>query len=196
MSDEFTLDLAEFERAIIFVLEHSNKTEPEVVNRAALTTIIGGRGVQGAMQRTPKADAQKIKAQLTGELAERIVEARARKQGLKLTRQQIKKLAAQLIRQRVSAAGYTRGPGWTPAAQAFGGRGVRTQPRFGKSVARFGYGHKASPSQLVAEIANFAPAADKIGRDALQDALNDASRDMVAYWTRRMQQGFDKVKPR
>ena len=190
MSD-FQLDTSEFSKAMQFVVEVTKKDSAEVLNRAALHAVIGGKGVRGAMQRTPVADKAKIRSLTPSELSASVAR---RNQGKKLAPGEFALLVKRERARRVRASGYTAFAGWSKAAQAFGGRGVKgVQSGFNKSKARFGYGSKAVPSDLVAEIANTAPAAEKIGLTPLQSAINEVARDMVEYATRKMQQSFNKV---
>lgn len=180
------LDLREFSEALRFVEEVTQKEAPVLLNKAALNVVIGGAGYMGAVQLTPKADAGRIRASLPLDVAVRIVRKRAALAGRFLSRAAAVKAARALIRERQRAAGYTRGPGWSKAARAFGGRGVRTTERFEVSMARFGMGKKASAQDLVAELLNTAPAAEKIGFQALQQAVNNVVRDLVAYGERKL----------
>lgn len=192
----FQLDTSNFARAIGFVVVASGKDASVVLNKAGLTALIGGKGVQGALHRTPKADAARIERSLLNDkMAIKIVMARARIKGEKLTRREIGKRVKRLISSRKSAVAYTRGPGWNNAIKGMGGRGVRTSKRFERSEARHGTGEPSTPETLVAKIVNTAPAAEKIGTQALQDALNDTARDMEEFWSKKLQQRFDQVKP-
>lgn len=196
MSD-FKLDLTEFRQAVREVMKGTKKTEAEILNRGALVAVIGGKGVKGAMQRTPKADRGKINSLSAKQLAGAVIRKAKEKGTWPMKKEDFRKaINAEKARRRRSI-NYTAGPGWSKAAQAFGGRGVRgRQPGFEKSEAAKGYGDKATPSSLVAEIANTAPAADLIGRKALQEALNDTARDMVQHAAARLQKTFDKHSAR
>lgn len=192
----FQLDTNEFARAVGFVVQASGKDCAEVLNKAGLTALIGGKGVKGAVQRTPKADKGRIEADMIRDKqAIRIVMSRAKKHGERLTRREISKRVRALIRGRKSGSGYTKGPGWNNAILAMGGRGVRINKRFANSEARHGTGEKATPTNLIARIISTAPASEKIGFRPLQDALNDTARDMIEYGERKIQQTFNKVKP-
>lgn len=187
----FTLDETEWKAAAAFVIKATGKAEEEILNRSALHAVIGGKGVRGAMQRTPKADKAKIRALSSAELAASVARRNhGRKFGPGEFARAIKKERARRIR----SSGYTAFAGWSKAAQAFGGKGVRgVQSGFGQSKASRGFGSRAKSNDLVAEIANTAPAAEKIGFAPLQYALNDVARDLVEYGTRKIQQTFDKV---
>lgn len=199
MSADFKLDQREFNKGIDAALRDGTKTLPGVLNKAALTAIIGGKGVRGAIQRTPRADKGKIAAVPIQEVAG-FVANRLRKKGIiiaygggktrtttrhaagsTITAAEFRRAVAQEYARRKRSVAYTAGPGWSNAARAFGGRGVGVQTGFPRSEAAHGYGDKATISSLLAEIANTAPAADKIGRQALQDALDDVGRDMQQH---------------
>lgn len=195
-SVSFTLNTDEFSKAVGFVVSATGKDCAEVLNRAGLTALIGGRGVKGAVKRTAKADPARIEARLFADkLAIKIVMSRAKAKGERLTRAEISKRARRLINQRKQASAYTRGPGWNNAIVAMGGKGVKVNKRFAQSEARFGSGKKATANKLVARIINTAPVSGKIGLIPLQAALNDTARDMVEYGTKKLQKSFDKVKP-
>lgn len=192
----FVMPIDEFAHAVGFVVQATGKDCAEVLNKAGLTAIIGGKGVKGALQRTKKADPGAIEGRLLADkLAIKIVMSRAKRKGEKLKKNEIARRVKALIRKRKSGASYTRGPGWNNAIIALGGRGVRTNRRFASSEARYGSGKLATPGDLVAIITNTAPAAERIGTTPLNLALQATARDMVAYGTRKIQATFDKVKP-
>lgn len=231
MSD-FTLDTREFSEALQFVRQATKKDAVTLLNRAGLHVVIGGKGVKGAMQRTPKADPKKIQSTL-----ERNVGGKGASEGVKIYKNQygtfsrrtsrskgaagnsmlkyialkrlqkagtakpnegqIQAVMDAIMRQRVSAAGYTAYAGWNNAAKAFGGTGLKgkkaPQKGFRSSKAAHGYGSKASARALEAVLANTAPMAGKIGAAALQAAVNDVARDLVEYGTRKIQQTMNKA---
>src|SRR5580704_15411969 len=116
-----TIDTSEFERAVRFAFEESQKSIPEIINRGALVAIIGGKGVQGAMKRTPKASKAAILAVDVKKIARHVMFTH---KGQKLTRAQIQQLIAKEYHRRVAAIGYTAHVGWNNAAIAFGGKGI------------------------------------------------------------------------
>jgi hypothetical protein len=180
------IDSREFDRAIQFVFDHSHKLIPDIMNRGALVAIIGGRGVTGAMKRTKKANASAIKAVPVQAIAARVAQ-KARMLGKKLTPAEFRAAISTEYRRRVAAIGYTANVGWNNAAVAFGGWGIGKRAESKVGYASDGYGKRATASLLVAEMVNTAPAADLIGREALQDALNDTARDMIEHATQEMQ---------
>jgi hypothetical protein len=190
MSD---FDLREFRDAIRQVAAASKKDEAAILNRGGLTAIIGGKGVKGAIQRTPRADRGKINSLTPAQLAGAV---KRKNGGKKMTRTEWNSaIKAEKARRRRSIA-YTAGPGWHNAAVAFGGKGVRRQPGFPESEAAKGNGSKATAESLIAELENTAPAASAIGKKALQDALNDTAKDMKDYAARKLQQTFNKHNAR
>lgn len=214
MSGDFSLSSSELSRAIDFVRTTTTKDVADIINRAGLVVVIGGRGVKGAIQRTPRADAGKIAGVSDSQLAAAVA-TKLRKKGVKLGRgngksgrnskgqfvkgggvssAQFKNMVKRERARRLKSRGYTAGPGWSKAAQAFGGKGVRgVQSGFGNSEAAKGSGSKATPSRAVGIIENTAPAAEKTGEVPLQEAMKDTARDMVEHGTRRLQRTFDKV---
>jgi hypothetical protein len=176
---DVSIDTSKFTQAVKYVFETSAKALPEIVNRGALVAIIGGRGVQGAMQRTMKASAARIREVDPGLIAAFV---RKKYRGQKKTKAEWNRLVKREYARRIAAIGYTANVGWNNAAIAFGGRGIGGRRASGKGYAQSGYGRPAqSGSSVVAEFANTAPAAVLIGQDALQAALNDTARDMVEH---------------
>jgi hypothetical protein len=173
------IDTHEFEQAVKFVFEQSEKSLPEIINRGALVAIIGGKGVKGAMQRTPKALKSKIEAVPVKKIAKHVL---YKHKGEKLTRKQLSQLIRREYRRRIAAIGYTALVGWNNAALAFGGRGIGRRAQGGKGYAQRGSGVPAQAGNYVAEFTNTAPAAALIGEQALQDALDQTAQDMIAHW--------------
>lgn len=181
-----TIDTRDFESALRNVVRVVEKdVVPDIINKNALKVVIGAKGVRGVMKRTPRASREAIKSVPISDIA-RIVMARARKRGEKLTaRERDKRIRAEYNR-RIRSIGYTAGPGWDKAARALGGRGVRRQKGFEMSEAAKGRGKKARASYDFAEIVNTAPAAEEIGIEPLQEAIRDVARDMQAYADRKL----------
>lgn len=189
----FELDLRQFRAAVEEVIKTTGKDEVEIINRAALHTVIGGKGVKGAMQRTPKAAVADINK--AAPIILRMMIKRNAEQHLGLNKQEIGELVKKELRRRKASKGYTAGPGWNNAAIAFGGRGVRIQSGFQRSEAAFGSGTKAKGYFPVAVIENTSPAAEKIGQRALQDALNNVAQDITDYAAKKLQQTANRYKP-
>lgn len=185
-----TVDIRQFQDAVAFVKKAAKKDEAIILNRAGLTCLIGGKGVKGAVQRTPRASAANIKR----EDVRRFILGKLRKLGRKVTKQTLSKLVTSEMRRRKASIAYTAGPGWHKAIVAMGGRGVKTQKGFNQSEASKGKGRKATESKLEVFLENTAPVAASIGFQPLQEALNDTARDLVEYGTRKLQETFDKVK--
>lgn len=196
MSADFTVDLTEFRASFNRIIREHKKDVAPYLNKKAHGVIVGTKGYKGAVQLTPEASAAKINAvtvrQLTGYVCRK-----ARMAGeWPLSREEIKLRVEKERRRRRSAIAYTRGPGWLKAAKDLGGGtgkfGGKTSPHpeFSKSKAAKGYGRKASVSNLTALLVNKAPAADLIGRGALQEAINNQARDMVEYADREIFKKF------
>lgn len=173
------LDTSKFEAAIKYVFDNTRRTLPEIINRAALVTIIGGKGVDGAMQRTRRATQDAILSVPASAVASYVMKRHA---GQHLTRKQITQLIKKEYKRRIAAIGYTAVAGWAKAARDLGGK---IKVRKGKGYASMGYGKPASYGDYEAVIVNTAPAAEKIGTQALQDAMNDAAADMVKFWEQK-----------
>lgn len=192
MKPAFQFDDKEFAKAVEFVEKATGRTARETINRAGLHVIIGGKGFQGAMQLTPKASKSAIRAidkeAVRGYLAKKLG-------GFKgMTKGQIAALVVQEIKRRVRAIGYTAFVGWSNAAKAFGGRGLKGVTGSAKKLARFGLGRKAtSTTNPEAVLVNTAPMAEKIGLTPLQKAITNVARDLVEYGTRRLAKTFKAV---
>ena len=169
-----TLDTRKFEAAVKFVFNNTRRALPEIINRAALVTIIGGKGVEGAMKRTRRAAAGAIRAVPDGAIAGYL-----RSKGVKLGGKQLSDAVQKERKRRIAAIGYTAVVGWAKAASDLGGS---IKARSGKGYASMGYAIPASYGNFTATIANTTPAAELIGQQPLQDALNDTAQDMVNYW--------------
>lgn len=181
------LDLTRFQEAVDAKLNALHVSLPSIINRGALVTIIGGKGVRGAMQRTPKAAKDKILAVPVKSVAKIVM---VRHRGEKMTRQRVKELIRAEYARRVAASGYTAFVGWNKAAIAFGGTGIG-RASGGQGLAYKGYGTPATESDLEAILVNAAPAAGLIGLQPLQDALDDTAEDMIEYAHQKMQEAID-----
>lgn len=186
MSD-FTLDTREFFKALDQVVETFGKDAPKYLNKKAQSIIVGSKGHPGAVQLTPQASVEKIKAVPLRAVTARVIQ-RAKANGRwPLSGEEIAKLVKQEYGRMKASIAYTRGAGWLKAASQLGANGVRSGKRgrpqkgFEKSKAARGYARKATKGNLMAILANAAPAADKIGRKALQRAVDGQAADMRAY---------------
>lgn len=200
---DFKIDTRNAIDALNFVEKNVGRPVAVSLNKMALTFVIGAKGVQGAMQLTPKADRAKIKAvsdkQLAGYVAAKLRKSgKLAKRGAKREKGQFStaqfKNAMRFERQRrLRAAGYTAYAGWSNAAKAFGGRGVKGVTESTKKEARHGYGKKASPERLLSLLVNTAPAIEEIGYPAAQKALDNAAADQIVYAQKKIQELLNKV---
>jgi len=181
----FEIDTRDFEKAINKVIDVTGKDSAEILNRAGRALILGGRGFQGLIKLFPRADRAKIRAIPLPVLAAIV----HRKHG-QLTRAEFIRAMKREKARRLAAVGYHAGPGWHEAARAFGGRGVRTQGGYRRSLAARGSGSRAQARRLVAEVINTAPAAAKIGGEAMRAALGNVTRDLIRYATWKLNQRF------
>lgn len=191
------LDPSDLIDALNFVERVTGRDVVESLNRAGLHTIIGSRSYPGAMQLTPKASVEKINAVSDRQLAGFVIKRAKRKGKWPMTKEQVNTEVKRERKRRRSAVGYAAYAGWNNAAKGMGGKGIKrgVHAGFHRSEARFGYGTAAKVGQLEAEIVNTAPAAERIGGEALQQGMNNAAKDLVDYGTRKLQKTFDKVKP-
>lgn len=190
------LDVSNFVEALNYVEKHTGRAVEESLNRAGLHAIIGSGSGPGAMQLTPKAARDKIKAIPDRALIGFVIRRAKRNGKWPLTTKEISQQVRSERRRRLAAVGYTAYAGWNNAAKAMGGRGIRkgVNKNFPKSKAAKGYGKKASKSTLEAVIANTAPMAEKIGLPALQKGLDNAAKDLVEYAEKKIQKALDRVK--
>lgn len=193
----FQFDDREFAKAVEFVIQETGKEAPVVINRAALHVVIGGRGFQGAMQLTPKADKSKIKA-LSDVTIAGYITGKLRAQGQTVDRSTFGELVVKERKRRLRAIGYTAYAGWNNAARAFGGRGLKNVTASPKKTARFGYGDKAKRSnEPTAVLTNTAPEAEKIGKRPLDVAITNVARDLNQYALGKMvDRIFNAVTPK
>lgn len=193
-----TVDTTNLINACHYVEQTVGREMVVSLNRAGLNAIIGGKGLKGAMHLTPKAVKSKIMAVPIGVIVHAVQLRRQRKgDTAKLTKDQWKVLIDKEYRRRWRASGYTAWAGWNNAAKALGGKGIKkgVNSGFPKSEASRGYGAHATIANLVAVIANTAPAIEKIGVPALQEALDNAAQDQIDYAQRKMAGIMKKVSP-
>jgi hypothetical protein len=186
----FSIDTRDFEKAIRKVIDASGKDAADILNKAGRTLILGGRGFGGLIKLFPRADKEKIRAIPQAVLASIVAKKFGRGT---LSRAEFGREMRKVRARRMSAVGYHAGPGWHEAARAFGGRGVRTQSGYKRSMAARGRGARALARRLVAEVVNTAPAAAKIGQDAMRKALSNTTRDLISYANRKLEQRFKRV---
>jgi hypothetical protein len=182
--------------ALLFVERASGRAMADSMNRAQLHTIIGSGSYPGAMQLTPKATRSRINQVTDRQLAGFVI-ARAKRSGRwPMTNSQIHAAVRKERARRNSAVGYHAYAGWSNAAKAMGGRGVRgVTDDFSKSAARHGRASRATVSNKESVATNTAPAIERIGFAALQQAQDNAAKDLVDYGTRKLQEAMNKVKP-
>lgn len=178
-----TLYTGGLKRALQDYAKATKKDEAEILNRAGRNVAIK------AIQRTKKASKERIKQDMLKDkraIRQAVVALQAK--GKKVTRKSVGTMARKITASRVRASGYTAGPGWSNAAKAFGGRGVKTDKRFPRSLAKHGSGKKATPRKLLAMLTNTAPAASKEGFVGLQRAINETAIDMKSHAAKKMKQ--------
>lgn len=189
----FQLDISSFQSALQFVERATGRPMAVSLNRGAKTAIIGAKGKQGAMQLTPKADKSAIRS-ISDRLLAGFVIRKMRAAGEKLTAQGIAEAVKKERTRRLRASGYTAYVGYSNAAKAFGGTGIKGVGPSEKKLAKHGYGIKANPTDLAAEFGNTAPAAELIGYEALQQGIDNAAQDLVDYGVKKLQdEVFNKV---
>lgn len=170
-----TLNTTKFEQAVRFVFENTRRALPEIINRAALVTIIGGKGTEGAMKLTRRAAVGAIRA-----VPAKAVAAYVRQRHIgRMSRTALDALVKKEYKRRIAAIGYTAVVGWARAAQDLGGS---IKARGGKGYASMGYARPASYGNYTVIIANTTPAALLIGAQPLQQALDNTAADMIQFW--------------
>jgi hypothetical protein len=157
------------------------KTIPDILNTKAPFVI------KNAMRATPKVMRATITAELgtpsaPSPLAVRIVLARARRKGVKMTRQILTATVKAMIRARLGAVRYVS-LGWLKALNEFESVTKKLKP---SSIAwRDGKGKKATRFKHEARFLNAAPGAFR-GRSALRNAMTKERRSMERYTARKM----------
>lgn len=199
MSVRADLNLPQLSAALRRYGQATKKDMGEIVLRAAKTIAIGGKGVQGAVQLTPKATAAKIKEELAQDgLAFRLLASpRARKprklagwssKGKKAA--EIRAAAKILVNARKSSAAATVA-GWIKVVRDLGvprGKRVSAKGGPGKSTAT-----KPTARRLESVLINRARGADVVGREALAKAVANAAADMMAFAERKLAQTAAKA---
>jgi len=177
---ELQIDTKPLEKAILFVAENTSKELPDIINRAGLVTIIGGKGVQGAMKLTPRAAAARINAVPVKDIAKDVM-ARAKRKGERLNKQDIALRIGKEYRRRIAAIGYIAVVGWNKAAIALGGHGIGRRGSSHVGWAELGGARPAIRGALECEFWNSTPVAAEIGAQALQTAIEQTSVDMIDH---------------
>lgn len=175
---DFKLNAKPFQGALREYGRATNKDAADILNRA-------GRNVAlRAVQLTPKATAAKIRAELAANnraiyaTIRRLKRAGVPQRGMSRTRfaEEINKTIAA---RRRSAAFVSSG--WFPALADLGGRS-----RAATGSAAKGSGKRATERHLLAVLINAATGANKVGREALQQAVDFVARDMLAYAQKKL----------
>lgn len=183
--------------ALLFVEKATGRTCEESLERAAKHTVIGSGSYPGAMQLTPKATTAAIDAVPDKLIRGFVIKKLKQKGRWPMASPVIAQLIAKERARRRRSVGYAAYAGWNNAAIAFGGRGIKgITEDFPRSDASGGYGevHK-SAHETLAEMTNNAPAIERIGEQALQDALDNAAKDLVDYGERKLYGVMQKVNP-
>lgn len=181
-----TLDTSQFARFMRERQKITKESSAKLLNRA-------GRNVAfRAIKYTPKAAAGKIKRDLNKRVVWTGAKARrSRKSGRmrKIKPTKLFYLVAQkyarehgwkrdkltrFSKKRLSSRGYIS-VGWFKVAKDFGAKVKRFS---NKSLVAKSLGTQATPSKLAAYLENAARGAPKIGRIALQQAINEVGREM------------------
>ncbi len=170
-----SVDTSQLLKALNDRVSLAKKTIPVILNKAALN--IGYK----ASQFTPKTTAAKIKRDLKRDphLVYALTVNRMKKKGENkpLKSPQFAEKVQKFINQRASSAAFIR-LGWSEGILALGGtyRGKRPLPQY-----RHGGAKKATILRFVAEISNTSRGIDKVGKKALQDAVDYVAKDMIEH---------------
>lgn len=116
--------------------------------------------------------------------------------GPEATRGTITDEAQRIWARRRRAKGYI-GSAWGPAISELGGNlNAKLRKFFRHGASKSGGARKATPSRHVCVITNAAMAADKVGSDALQQAVNEATAEIVANIKRKLAQRGQQLSGR
>lgn len=139
------LDPTRLVNALNFVEKATGRAAMVSLNRAGKHTIIGSKGHKGAMQLTPVASKAAINQVSDKKIAGYVINKAKRTGAWPLTATQIRAAVKKERKRRRSSIGYAAYAGWSNAAKAMGGRGVKGVTKdFGRSEARRGYGKRAT----------------------------------------------------
>lgn len=179
MIAKFKMYAKDFQKAAQLYAAATKKDGAYILNRAGMN--VAFRAAQG----TPRANANAILRALSkdrNELAVKILSKRGKFKGVSIKDR--KQIVRKFISARRRSAGYIRA-GWGPAIEAFGGNATRLRIN-PKSKLGQGYGIKARPNRLVAELANAAFGAHRVGAKPFQQAIDFVARDMLDYALRKL----------
>jgi hypothetical protein len=177
MNAKLTVDSKSFNKAMQdYVRVSSRKTIPRILNDK--TPIV----IKKAMWNTPKVSRAKISSDLGTQtapsiLAMKIIYARAKRSGKKITRQEAKKRASAMIRARMGAVRYVS-LGWLKSLARW--RSVNKPLKSSSRAAKGGYGVRANGSRHQTVFVNAAPG-NKHGESALEKALDQEASSMRKY---------------
>ena len=203
-SDIFAeIDTSELLEAMKLYASATGKDGAEIANRAAINSVIGGRGQKGAMHFAPKVSAAKLNKYEPKPGRKRWKEhhtlfhalaSEGNKFGKASRGQGNRAVAQKTWKSRKRAFGYARAV-WMAVARELG---ARLRGKFDIPAAR---GVRATPITLtarfdtgnLADSRSFKNAADfeKDMLRALQAGVNAAAQDMAEYAARKMQETAD-----
>ena len=182
MSD-FQVDTRELSKALRQYEAATKKEIPEILNRAARNI------AYRAASYTPVAKPSRIRRDLERDphLAFALTSIQLKKRGIGILEKPDFALAVKrFISHREAGSGFIRS-GWAESIIALGGS-FR-----GKRIGRgHGWAKKANLMRYIAEIANTVPGVDKIGKKALQEAVDFVSADMINYAQKKLQKAANK----
>jgi len=186
------IELGSLYRALRAYKTATGKDMADIITHAAKTIAIGGKGVKGAAQLTPKVVRADIRSEIAKEgIAFRLLANPNVRKPKKLagwvskghTRAEIRAAARTFVNARISS-GASIATGWIQVGRELG---VVSKKRVSKTgLPGQSTATKATPRSLQSVLVNRARGADKAGKAALQMAVNNASADMLGYAERKM----------
>lgn len=191
------LDTSNLEHALLYVERATGRAMDVSMKRAGLHTIIGSGSYPGAMQLTPKATRGDIDSVSNRQLeAFEVRKAKARGDW-PISHFAIQKRAQIERQRRQRSVGYAAYAGWNNAAKAMGGKGIKPSAitdQFSKSEAAAGRGTISfGRNDILIVLTNTAPAIERIGVEALQEAIDNAAHDLTDYADRKLGKIFNEV---
>lgn len=190
---ELTVDPTELMEAMNLYLKATKKDEADVVNRAAKNAVLGGKGLQGALQVTKRAKASDFRAfnpakKRAREYSNRLFHALAAKGETRFGRavkgEGNAETALKIYNSRKSAIGFAKAV-WIGVGRKLGAR-LRSKFELPGSKAT-----KATPITLKATFQTTdidEGLVRNIMEDALQVGMNNAAADMRSYALRKMEE--------
>jgi hypothetical protein len=177
MNVSMDFETKNLQKAFRLYAKATQTDEADILNRAGRNIAFRAAGA------TPRSRSAKIKSELYGDghLAWALTSIQLKKRGVGILKKPgFRKEVSRFVTQRASSAGYMRA-GWSASIAAFGGKYKGKKNRKANGDAKL-----ATARHLVATLSNNATDIDKVGQDALRQAVAYVAADMRSYAEKKL----------